>query len=306
MKPLFPELADDLERAAERHARPARKRVIPIVGGSLAIVAVAGVATAATGVWHPQIGDDKRGTPTISGSPVPPDQLSQFAVLRRPATPTDRSSEVRRVLRFVGRGYRGVRTDSVRLLDPGTRTTGAVVLVPAERAHGIENALCLHIVDPAEGSGGTCTSTKNVLDGKGLTFTGTPLPATPVEQRRTRRAIRDGQTKNRSARRALRARLAPLPKDPAARRRVLERAYLRANLNGISIDTGRQRYSETAYYGLVPDGVATVSRISTDGNHTTNVRDNHFIIRVPKGQMSRSTIVWRDATGRSIRTTPSN
>jgi hypothetical protein len=305
MSPLFPELSDGLAAAAERAARPRRRRVLPVLGSSLAVVAVAGVATAATGVWHPQVGDDRRGTPSISARPIPAELTSRLEVLRRPGTAVDRSAEVRRILKYVGRGYRGVRTDAVRLLAPGTPTMGAQILIPAERAHGIDNALCLYVVDLADGAGSTCATTADVIAGKAVLLTATPAPLTAPERRKSARAMREAVAKNKAQRRALRARLAPLPDDPGARRRKLERAYAAANLNGVRVVLPRPRFTQTTYVGLVPDGVATVTRSASDGTVTANVRNNSFTIRVPGGTMARGTFRWSATDGATIKTVES-
>lgn len=302
MSPLFPEVSDDLAAAAERIARPRRHRVLPVIGGSLAVVAAAGVATAATGVWRPQVGDAQRGTPSISDRPIPAELTARLEVLRRPATPADRSAEVRRVLRYVGGGYRGVRTDAVRLLAPSTPTMGARILIPAERAHGLDDALCLYVVDLVDAAGSTCATIEGALAGKAVLLSGTPAPLNTEERRQTAQAMREAHARNRAARRALRERLAPLPSDPRARRRALERAYAAANLNGVRVELPRQRFVETTYVGLVPDGVSTVTRSAPDGTHTAKVQNNTFTIRVPRGTMAPGILRWTDANGTTLKT----
>jgi hypothetical protein len=304
MTPLFPELSDDLAAAADRAGRTRRRRVLPVIGGGLSIVALAGVATAATGVWHPQIGDERRGTPTLSATAVPAEQLRVLGVLRRPATPEDRNAEVRGVLRLVGRGYRGVRTDAVRRLAPASGTSGAQILIPAQRAHGTDDALCLYVVDPADGAGSSCFTTKAVTDGRALVVTGRPAPLTAAQQRRAMRSSRIALRENRAARRALRRSLEPLPADRRARHRLLQRAYVERNLNSIESYYPPPRFLEVNYFGLVPDGVASVTRIAKDGTATAPVRNNLFHIRVVRGTMSRSTLIWRDGRGATIKRVP--
>lgn len=306
MTPLFPELSDDLIKAADRPARSRRRRVLPVVGGGLSIVAVAGVATAASGVWSPQVGDERRGIPTLSATSVPADQLRLLGVLRRPATGEDRNAEVRRVLRLVGRGYRGVRTDAVRRLAPPSGTSGAQILIPAQRAHGTDDALCLYVIDPADGAGSTCFTTKKIADGGAFLTTGKPAPLTASERRRVQASTRVALRKNRAARRALRRTLEPLPKDADARRRILERAYTEhvPNLNGIEAYYPPPRFLEVNYFGLVPDGVSTVTRKADDGTATATVKNNLFHIRVPNGTMIRSTLTWHNSDGQTIKTIP--
>src|SRR5260370_114224 len=92
---------------AERRLAPRRARrrwvrksiVIPAV-----IVATPVPALATTQPWNPTLGrpklhDRPHGTST---TPVPPDVLSIFAVLRRPQTAADRGPIARKLLRYVG------------------------------------------------------------------------------------------------------------------------------------------------------------------------------------------------------------
>lgn len=306
MTPLFPEVSDDLMRAADRPARSRLRRVLPVLGGGLSVVAVAGVATAATGVWSPQVGDERRGTPTLSATPAPAEQRRILEVLRRPATADDRNAEARSVLRLVGRSARGVRTDAVRRLGPASGTTGAQILVPAERSDGFDDALCLYVIDPVDGAGGSCFTTTKVTDGTAVITIAKPAPYTASERRMVQRSMRTAMRKNRAARRALRRSLQPLPEDRRARRRVLERAYIERNLNGVATTEPRPRFLEVNYFGLVPDGVATVIRTADDdtATATATVKDNLFRIRVPDGTMSRSTLTWLDEQGRTIKTIP--
>lgn len=304
MTPLFPELSDDLAAAADRMGRPRRRPFLPIVGGGLSIVALAGVATAATGVWHPQIGDDRRGTPTLSATAVPAEQLKLLGVLRRPATPEDRNAEVRGVLRLVGRGYRGVRTDAVRRLAPASGSSGAQILVPAQRAHGTDDALCLHVIAPADGAGSSCFTTGALTGGRAIVITALPAPLTAAQRRRVMRSSRIAMRENRAARRALRRSLEPLPADRRARRRLLEKAYLERNLNSIEPYYPPPRFLEVNYFGLVPDGVASITRVADDGTATAPVSNNLFHVRVARGTMSRSTLIWRDGRGATVKRVP--
>jgi len=302
MTVLFPELSDDLGEAAERRARPRRIRILPMFGGTLAVVAVAGAATAATGVWRPQIGDERRGTPSISASAVPADQLEIFGVLRRPAGPEDRNAEVRQVLKLIGRGVRGVRTDAVRFLAPASGTSGAQILVPAQRAHGIDDALCLYVVDPADGAGSSCFTTEMVSAGTAVLSTMKQAPYTPTQRRKLAAAMRKATRENRAARRAVRRSLEPLPSDARTRRRLIERAYLKRHLNGMSVDAPRPRILEVDYFGLVPDNVATVTRTTPNGTATAAVRNNLFHLRDRSGAVSRGTTTLKDTQGRTITT----
>lgn len=304
MSPLFPELSDELETTAERQVRP-RRRWLPVVGAGVAVVAIGGVATAATGVWSPQVGDESRGRPTVSASPVPKVQLDRLAVLRRSQTDADRSPEVRRVLRLVGRSYRGVRTGSMRLV--GTADSGApsrsTILIPAERAEGIDDALCLYVTD-RDGAGATCYSTRQILTGRFTSSTVREKPPTAAQKAASRRATDAANRRDDARRRALRERLAPLPKDPRKRARVLEDAYAARGLNGsvYVMVGGPPKAIDTRYYGLVPDGVTRVVRTSATGRHTATVASNHYEIVIPGRDEGRGTTRWLDAEGRVLRT----
>jgi hypothetical protein len=82
--------------------------------------------------WTPELGDERRGHATISRSPVPPDQLRAFAILRQAPTAADRSPAVRQLLRYLGaEPTRGVRVDAVRLLSQ--HGNWLLILVPMER-----------------------------------------------------------------------------------------------------------------------------------------------------------------------------
>jgi hypothetical protein len=236
---------------------------------------------------------------------VPAAQLEHLGVLRRPATAADHGAEVRGVLRLIGPGFRGVRTDAVRLLepgDPGNAAAGAQVLIPARRAQGIDDALCLYVVDPTDGAGGSCFTLNRILAGTATMAMAKPVPMTGAQRRRFVAAMGAARRKNRDARRAVRRALEPLPKDARARRRLLDDAYSARGLNGLQVDAVPPRYSETDYVGLVPDGVARVTRTDGDGTHSAPVDGNVFRIRVPRGDPQPGRITWLDPDGRAIRT----
>ena len=195
MTAVLPELSDDLAAAAERLAlappstrrkrRQRRRRFVAL--GTAALVGVGGVATAATGLWSPQIGD-RSDTPSIARDAPPQAQLDALGILRRPQTDADRGDSSEYTLRFFGY-LRGVRLDYVRLL--GTEAGGAgYVLVPAasegasdaaklrelKAQHDgraapvpLKDPLCLFARDPG-GSGGRlkCASLQQVLGGRGV------------------------------------------------------------------------------------------------------------------------------------------
>jgi hypothetical protein len=189
---LLPELAGELATAAERlAATPApmrrRRRLRFAALGSVAVLAAGGVATAATSLWHPQIGDGSKPSSIAHDAP-PRDQLDALGVLRRAQTDADRSQNSEYTLKFLG-DLRGIRLDYVRLL--GTQKGGAAyVLVPAAsegtggiaarlralkaRAAGgvapapLKDPLCLFGRDSADGGGVTCFSLQEIRDGRAV------------------------------------------------------------------------------------------------------------------------------------------
>ncbi|MEV4422244.1 hypothetical protein AB0L40_20045 [Patulibacter sp. NPDC049589] len=307
MSPLFPRFAGELAEAAEARARPRRRLHLPIVGASVVVVVAAGgIATAATGVWSPQLGDARRGSPTASATGVPDEQLARLAVLRRPATAGDHGAEVRRALTFISpQGIRGIRTDAVRLLAPapaGARTAGAEVLIPAQRANGISDALCLFTVDPTEGGGVGCYSTRQVLEGQAVGSMQRNATPTRTERAKRQRLMRRAMRENARRRAIVRRRVAPtLPRGRQARILALRRAYLDAGLLAITVPL-RDRTVEAVYSGIVPDGVARVVRRDAGREHVGVVENNLFRITVPGARQGPGTLVWQDADGRVLRT----
>jgi len=88
--------------------------------------------------WTPVVGDDDRGHPTIARDSVPPEQAEALAVLRRPQSDADRSPQVQAVLKLLGSdGMRGVRVDSIRLLD--ARSDGVTILVRRPRSTSVRS-----------------------------------------------------------------------------------------------------------------------------------------------------------------------
>lgn len=284
--------------AGRASAARGRRRWLPLIAGSAIVVTAAGAATAATGVWSPQLGDERRGTPSISRSEAPPEQLKHFAVLRRPQTDQDRGADVRRVLRrFVGGSYRGVRTASVRRV-VATDGGGPRIIVPAVRANGFDDALCLFV----RGGGSTCVTTDRVLTGSSLSFSVREAPLTAAQRRQNLREFARADRITKARRRALLRRLSPLPRDRAARRRLLERAYAEENLNGMSVRTALPRAIDTRFYGIVPDGVDQVARTDQRGRHATTVQENTYRLVVPGRAEGRGSWIWLDAQGKTIRT----
>ncbi len=186
----------DLAAAGERLARRdlVRRRHARFAALAVAaILAIAGAAVAATAIWQPQLGDDRRGHPTASGSAPPADQLEHLGVLRRDQTDADRGAQSRYALSFQDPSLKGIRTAYVRLL--GTRPDGrGYVLIPVASWQGIRDALCLWDQD-VEGGGQSCFSTEQIRDGRATML----AIAIPPELRRPRHPIKigaDGLPKN--------------------------------------------------------------------------------------------------------------
>lgn len=121
--------------AAGTAGRRRSRRLSRRSAGLLAVgaVLVGGTAIAATTPWSPQLGDARRGQPTVATTPVPADQTAALAVLRREQNDADRGPRVTAALRMLTpEAADGLRLDSVRLL--AERPDGAMILVPSERA----------------------------------------------------------------------------------------------------------------------------------------------------------------------------
>ena len=119
----------DGARGGRRSGRFSR-RTAGLLG--VGLVLVGGTAIAATAPWSPQLGDARRGHPTVATTPVPADQTAALAVLRRKQTEADRGPRVAAALRMLTpEAADGLRLDSVRLLSE--RGDGASILVASER-----------------------------------------------------------------------------------------------------------------------------------------------------------------------------
>lgn len=130
------EAADAGTTAGRRRSGRVSRRTAGIVGTGL--VLVGGTAIAATAPWSPQLGDARRGHPTVATTPVPADQTAALAVLRREQTEADRGPRVTAALKMLTpESTDGLRLDSVRLL--AERPDGAMMLIPTERAFKATN-----------------------------------------------------------------------------------------------------------------------------------------------------------------------
>lgn len=285
---ILPELSGKLSEIAERRAgarRRSRRRLRMSGFTVVGVLAVGGAATATTGIWSPQVGDERRGHPTVSATSVPEAQAERFGVLRREAAPADHGEQVRYALRFLDRRFKGIRTDSVRLLHvgtPGSPVDAGQILVPTVSKDGIRDALCLFSIDPVDGGGLTCWSTAQILAGEatnGMLHEDQPEPGS-AEGKARRRAIL------RASREAKRRGQTSVVMPPSAR-----------------ATTGQARVN-----GLVPDGVARVVWRRGRETQTIVVHDNYYgvsmAVRV-NGPRPRSTIAWLDADGKVLRSGPS-
>jgi hypothetical protein len=147
------------------------------------VVLIGAPALAATGVWRPKLGSDRLPGATITGQAPPAEQLKLLGVLRREQTDRDRSASTRDALRFVGRSFEGVRTNSIRLLAQTPQDRG-VILIPVARYHLVQeklpadapkrlrdlmkpkrDGLCVYALDRIDGAGVACYSTQDVEQG---------------------------------------------------------------------------------------------------------------------------------------------
>jgi hypothetical protein len=159
MSLVLESLSLELAAAAERQARRAirRRRHVRWSAAVVVVLLGSGGAAAATGTffWQPQLGNESQGHPSASRSGVPADQLEVLAVLRRPQTDTDRGAAARYAARWFGTQFRGVRTNSIRLLSNGA------VLFTAEDGPGGANPVCLFLADK-EAGGTTCVGSEQL------------------------------------------------------------------------------------------------------------------------------------------------
>jgi len=257
------------------HPTPARERSHrrALRTGMFAIgaVLVTASALAASGVWRPQLGDDHRGRPTISSSPVPAQQLAAFGVLRRAATAADHGPQVRYALRYLdGQAFGGVRTDAVRLL---SAAGNGHVLIPATRASSKRDALCLFAIDPADGGGLSCWTTAEILAHK----------ATQLSLEAPQMSPRERQAQIRAVRKAAKA------------------AHGRAfTVPGMQPPMG----DHTTISGLVPDGVAAVQISHGTAAQQATVANNFFTATIRQAPASVPigplTVTWLDSADRKL------
>ncbi|WP_244406500.1 hypothetical protein [Patulibacter medicamentivorans] len=268
MNMLDPSLRDNLANAAERLAseqvgRRRRRRIA--LGATVATLAIAGGATAATGLWTDSIGDDQRGRSPVAADGPPAEQIERFAVLRRDAEPADRSPEVRRALKYLDPDYQGVRVEYVRSLSGDPANPGPILLPVTDWRKGpIRDALCLYSPEPRgnDGGGVSCWSLEQILRGDAVLLSRTEAKPTG-------------------------ARLEALKKcAAAARHKVQKNTVCQAPPAPPGLVT---------YRGLVPDGVASVRIGDEPGAPSVEVHNNSFALTTTGG--GPATVRWLKADG---------
>ena len=173
-EPVFPQLESMLEHAARGQQatvaapqpRRSRRRRLRVRSAALAFAAllVCGTALAATTPWAPRLGDDARGRPTTTATPVDAESAGVLGVLRRAQDVGDRGADVQQALALIGRQSHDVHVAEIRLL--GHAPDGrAIVLVPVgsfgeddrpELPH-VADALCVFYpfgAGPGDAAGG--------------------------------------------------------------------------------------------------------------------------------------------------------
>jgi hypothetical protein len=171
---------DASRRLSARKRRLRRRRG---ACAAAAIVLIGAPALAATEIWRPKLGTDRIEGATITGQAPPTEQLKLLGVLRREQTARDRSVSTRYALKFVGRGFEGVRTNSIRLLAQTPQDRGIVLVpvalyrpldpkLPADTPQRIRDlfkpkrdALCVYELDRGDGAGAACFTTQDVEQG---------------------------------------------------------------------------------------------------------------------------------------------
>ena len=185
LEPLSTELAVAGERLARRSARRRRRaRLAAVV--VVALLGLIGTA-AATGrfFWQPELGNDSQGHPTASASDVPAAQLALLGVLRREQNDTDRGAAGRYAARWLGTEFRGVRTDSIRVL------TNGAVLFSAEHGPSGDDSLCLFLADKEAGGMGCFTTDQ--LRRRGAAIVTIPPPNIKFKTKNGKLVLHDGQ-----------------------------------------------------------------------------------------------------------------
>lgn len=240
-----------------------------LIGGALA----GGVAYASQGLWSPVMGDDNRGRPTANDSPLPPELLERYAVLRREQTEADRGPGSRDALRWQSRGV--IQTNAVRRLGTGYEKT-AIVLIPLARKHGAPGdptttrTLCLWQQDPKEAGGMACSPVDRAIREGVMMYSAEPPKLSKADRRRVAAAFRAAQ---RRQSRDGRGKFVRLP--------------MRLVAGG-----------KAHIVGLVPDGVAQV-RIG-EGTHAVTVPVKNNVYLADRPEQYLQPLVWLDGGGKAV------
>jgi hypothetical protein len=178
----FDTLEDQLRVSASRPAR----RFVPALAVAAALLVALVIARSGSGT----VDEETVATPTPQAeTPLPPDQLANFAVLRRPQSDADRAPEVDAIVKRMGK----VRRSEVRVL----RAKPLTLLVPVELQRGphatLKDQLCLAVSADGKGFGSTCASLQDTLDAR-LRYTIPPIGIAPDFARRVKLRVRGGKT----------------------------------------------------------------------------------------------------------------
>jgi hypothetical protein len=249
MTVLLDSLSADLAAAGDRLARRAarRRRRVRIFAITIALLGLLSTAAAtATLFWQPQLGNDSQGHPTASTSDVPADQLALLSVLRRPQTDADRGAAGRYAASWLGRQFRGVRTDSIRVL------TNGAVLFSAEHSPSGDNALCLFLAD-TEGGVISCSTTDQLKRG-GTALLTMPPPDIKFRTKNGKLVLRNGRP-------------IPVPGSPTSPRPARVVGIVPDGVAAVRFGETTVPVHDNAYDAHLPPGVTAHSKLlDSDGN----------------------------------------
>lgn len=272
------QLAAAAERAATRRTLHNRRGRVTAMAAAGAL-SLGGAAAVAATIWQPQLGSDRIGHPSASTSAPTAAQLAHLGVLRRGASAADHGAQSTYALRWLNPSLHGVRVDYVRLL--GIQPDGkGFVLVPVQYfvPTGTENALCLFSQD-SEAGGMSCFTTEQLLSGQAIMAT----------ERVTMVKTTSG----------------PLP--AGSRPPVTMPDGSPGLVRPVATLAGGR------FFGLVPDGVASVRVSNAIASVTVPVHDNFFQSPMPTDAahaaqepqpVDKPTFEWLDGSGAEMPKTP--
>jgi hypothetical protein len=273
---VMQQFSADLTRAACQRAdrEITLRRRVRRTGLAAAGVLTLGTAVAtATSIWQPQLGDGRRGHPTADFSSPPADELAALGILRRASTAVDRSAESTYALRLLDPSLHGVRTAYVRQL--GSQPNGGgFILIPVQSYQA------------PDASGSTIANALCIFardrDGGGL-------GCYSMQQ------ILEGH--------AVGSLVQPGPAETAA--------TASPQPSGSHFTRERVSLTQGFTYGLVPDGVASVTITNQQGTVTVPTHENFFQASLPAAhgpdarRLRTSTptaIQWKNPAGQIIAT----